>query len=143
MGPHWPRCPKSGLLSTACSPFLQNHRHFPCGCSDSQRSDVDVCGARQELAPAADLSGNGKGVPTAPAPAQAQPGQHQPSIPPQLGWETVARDGAGRASTFSHPAFIPFHLRTEELGNTTGIVTPHWEDGAAGPRVPEQVMLGI
>ena len=111
----YPRWPKSGLLSTACSPSLQNHRHFPCSGSGS-RSDVDVRGARQELAPAVNLSGNSEGAPTAPAPARAQPRQCQPSAPPQLGWEMAARDGAGRASTLSYPAFAPFHLRAEGTG---------------------------
>lgn len=80
MGPRRPRCSKSGLLSTACSPSLQNHRRFPCGGSGSRRSDVDIHGARQELAPAADLSGNGEGAPTAPAPARAAPTQCSPAV---------------------------------------------------------------
>lgn len=45
-----------------------------------------------------------------------QPGQRQPSAPLQSGWETAARDGAGRASTLFHPAFAPFHLRAEGIG---------------------------
>lgn len=74
-----------------------------------------------------------------------QPRQHQPSAPLQPGWETVARDGAGRASTLSHPAFAPFHLRAEGIGKHgwNRSSAPCRRMGAGGPRVPEQAMPGL
>lgn len=119
IGPCQPRCPKSGLLSTACSPSLQNHQHFPRSGSGSRKRDVDVWGARQ------DLSGNGEGAPTAPAPAWAQPGQRQPCASLQPGWETVAKDVAGRPPPLPHPAFASCHLRAEGIGKHS------WNHGSA------------
>lgn len=78
------KMPHERIAQRCRSPSLQNHRHFPC--SGSWR-DVDTRGARQGLAPTVDLSGNGEGAPMALAPAWAQPGQYQPSVPLQLGWE--------------------------------------------------------
>lgn len=110
-------CPELAAFSdlpraAPASPSLLNHRCFRRGSSGSQRGVVNRRGARQESAPAADPSGNGEGA--APAPARAQPGQRQPRAPMELGWETTAKDGAGRASAPARPASSPSCMRNWE-----------------------------